>query len=121
MKHQAQTSGRGKYQSSKNSLTASVARRGPAGAGVSPAAKLRAAREKKPRPANPNAPIAGALEMLEGRELMSASIGVANGILTLQADPQTASRMIVRLSHEGQQVTASINGQEKSFDLKNLK
>src|SRR3954470_12387501 len=104
MKHQAQTSGRGKYQSSENSLNASIARRDPAGSGVSPAAKLRAARQKKPRASNPNAVANAALEVLEGRELMSASIGVANGILTLQADPQTSSRMLVRLSHEGQQV-----------------
>ncbi|HEX4792610.1 MAG TPA: PKD domain-containing protein, partial [Humisphaera sp.] len=121
MKHQAQTSGRNKFQSSNNSLTASVARRGAAGSDVSPAAKLRAARNKKPRASNANALANAALEALEGRELMSATIGVANGILTLQADPQTASRMIVRLSHEGQQVTATINGQDQSFDLKNLK
>ena len=69
----------------------------------------------------PDALAAAAYETLEGRQLMSASVHVASGILMVDADPNTASRMIVRLTHEGQEVTAYLNGQGQNFDLKDLK
>lgn len=126
MKHQARTTAKKFSAASKKITLASIAKRQPA----------RTVAQPKPRPvAQPAyvkarrqaAAVAGeavrsaAFEALEGRECLSASMTVADGILTMAADLHTASRMVVHLSHQGQQVTASINGHDRQFDLKDLK
>ncbi|HZL37660.1 MAG TPA: PKD domain-containing protein [Tepidisphaeraceae bacterium] len=54
--------------------------------------------------------VAAAVETLEKRELLSASIGLQNGVMLLNADPSTPSRIIVHLSHEGRQIDAAVTG-----------
>src|SRR5690348_9413332 len=56
-----------------------------------------------------------ACEFLEARELLSASITLASGALVMTADVDTASRMIVSLSHDSTTIDASINGKHQHF------
>lgn len=58
-------------------------------------------------------------ETLEGRECMSATIGLQDGVLTVKADPNTASNIQVQLSADHRFITASVNGQQQSFAFGN--
>jgi hypothetical protein len=60
-------------------------------------------------------------EALEGRQCMSATIGLHDGVLTLQADPSTAANMTVELSAGRQLVTASVSGQQQTFRFNQVK
>jgi hypothetical protein len=60
---------------------------------------------------------AAACEALEGREYLSASISLTDGVLVLDADPSTASRMFVTLGHDGTTIDARINHQHEHFAL----
>ena len=74
---------------------------------------------------NPQQSIAKAVfETLEGRECMSATIGLQDGVLTVKADPNTASRIQVQLSADHRFITASVNSSQQTFrfgnDIKSL-
>lgn len=60
-------------------------------------------------------------ETLEGRECMSASIGLQDGVLTVKADPNSASSVKVQLSADRQFITASVNETEQTFRFANMK
>jgi hypothetical protein len=65
---------------------------------------------------NPQQSIAKAVfETLEGRECMSATIGLQDGVLTVKADPNTASNIKVQLSADHRFITASINNTQQTF------
>src|SRR5258708_27896055 len=77
--------------------TKKAARRNAAPVALAPAPKRPVAQPKWVRERldnKPDALAAAAYETLEGRQLMSASMHVADGILMVNADQNTASRMI---------------------------
>jgi hypothetical protein len=62
------------------------------------------------------------LETLEGRQYMSAAtIGLNNGVLSMQADPNTASTLKVVLSADKSSVTATTGDQNQTFKFSQLK
>src|SRR5690349_7125380 len=52
--------------------------------------------------------VAAVLEALEDRRLMSASIGVVKGVLTIAADPVASTSIDVDLSDNGQGIDVSV-------------
>lgn len=60
-------------------------------------------------------------ETLEGRQCMSATIGLHDGILTLQANANVAASMTVELSPSRHFVTAEVSGQEQTFRFNQVK
>jgi hypothetical protein len=62
------------------------------------------------------------LETLEGRQYMSAAtIGLNSGVLSLKADPNTASTLKVVLSADKSSVTATAGNQTQTFKFSQLK
>jgi Ca2+-binding RTX toxin-like protein len=58
-------------------------------------------------------------ETLEGRECLSATIGLHDGVLTVKADANTAANIKVQLSADHRYVTASVNGVQQTVRLGN--
>lgn len=54
-------------------------------------------------------------ETLEGRQCMSGGISLHDGVLTVQADPNTASSLTVEISRDRHVVTAALSGQKQAF------
>lgn len=62
------------------------------------------------------------LETLEGRTCMSATIGLSGGVLTLQAEANTASALMVQLAgYNHDQVRASIGNNAHTYALNQVK
>jgi hypothetical protein len=54
-------------------------------------------------------------EALEGRQCMSATIGLHDGVLTLRADPSMSANMTVEMSGGREFITASVANQQQTF------
>lgn len=60
-------------------------------------------------------------EALEGRQCMSATIGLHDGVLTLQADPSVSANMTVEMSGGREFVRASVANQQQTFRFDDVK
>src|SRR6185312_8909234 len=60
------------------------------------------------------------LETLEGRTCLSATVGLEGGVLTLHADPNTPSALIVQPAANGQ-VWAFVSNVQHKYSLKQIK
>jgi hypothetical protein len=58
-------------------------------------------------------------ETLEGRECMSATIGLQDGVLTIKADLNAAANIKVQLSADHRYINASVNGIQQTVRLGN--
>lgn len=71
-------------------------------------------------PQNRRSIASAVFETLEGRRLMSAAINFHSGLLVVEADPNTASRIQVRLLNESV-VRASVNAEARSYPVNQVR
>jgi len=67
------------------------------------------------RPPNRRSIARAVFETLEGRTFLSANINLHDGVLLVQADPNTSSRIQVQLLPDEQFVRASANGMSRTY------
>ena len=79
------------------------------------AQRLRTASGKTSLPAH------STFETMESRRLMSGGIALADGVLTLQADPNTASLLAVDFSPQPGHLRAYLNGSEQHIPFSDVK
>src|SRR5687768_14990046 len=66
-------------------------------------------------------PCPASFETMESRRLMSAGVSLSDGVLTIEAEPSTATQMGVDFSPEHGQLRTWFNGQTQQFPFSSVK